>query len=72
MSIPRSWVEILRVPLMSLFEFSSSKWDQDGEISAQDTWTLLQKPTKVGSQDKASSLLHLSSKHIHSMYPNRR
>ncbi|MGB0826214.1 MAG: hypothetical protein ACPGPH_09870 [Synechococcus sp.] len=35
-------------------------------MSAQDTWTLVKKLTKVEEQDKASNLLHLSSKHSHS------
>ena len=61
-----------RVPLMSPAELSSIKWEQDGEMSAQDTWTLVKMLTKVEEQDKASNLLHLSSKHIHSKRSNRR
>ena len=57
---------------MSPAELSSIKWDQDGEMSAQDTWNLVKKLTKVEAQDKASSLLHLSSKHIHSKRSSRR
>tara|TARA_B100000401_G_scaffold35577_1_gene21191 strand:+ start:331 stop:501 length:171 start_codon:yes stop_codon:yes gene_type:complete len=56
---------------MSPAELSSIKWEHDGEMSAQDTWNLVKKLTKVEEQDKASSLLHLSSKHSHSR-PNRR
>ncbi|QNI64099.1 hypothetical protein SynA1544_01161 [Synechococcus sp. A15-44] len=41
-------------------------------MSAQDTWTLVKKLTKVEEQDKASNLLHLSSKHSHSKPSNRR
>ena len=48
---------------MSPAELSSIKWENDGEMSAQDTWTLVKKLTKVEEQDKASNLLHLSSKH---------
>ena len=61
-----------RVPLMSPAELSSIKWENDGEMSAQDTWTLVKKLTKVEEQDKASNLLHLSSKHSHSKRSNRR
>ena len=57
---------------MSPAELSSIKWEKDGEMSAQDTWTLVKKLTKVEEQDKASNLLHLSSKHIHSKRSNRR
>ena len=57
---------------MSPAELSSIKWENDGEMSAQDTWTLVKKVTKVEEQDKASNLLHLSSKHSHSKRSNRR
>ena len=57
---------------MSPAELSSIKWEKDGEMSAQDTWTLVKKLTKVEEQDKASNLLHLSSKHSHSKRSNRR
>ena len=57
---------------MSPAELSSIKWENDGEMSAQDTWTLVKKLTKVEEQDKASSLLHLSSKHSHSKRSSRR
>ena len=57
---------------MSPAELSSIKWENDGEMSAQDTWTLVKKLTKVEEQDKASNLLHLSSKHSHSKRSNRR
>ena len=57
---------------MSPAELSSIKWDQDGEMSAQDTWNLVKKLAKVEEQDKASSLLHLSSKHSHSKRSSRR
>ena len=56
---------------MSPNELSSLKWEQDGEMSAQDIWNLVKKLTKVEEQDKASSLLHLSSKHIHSKRSSR-
>ena len=61
-----------RLALMSPAELSSIKWERDGEMSAQDTWTLVKKLTKVEEQDKASSLLHLSSKHSHSKRSSRR
>ncbi|QNI97794.1 hypothetical protein SynRS9902_01913 [Synechococcus sp. RS9902] len=51
---------------MSPAELSSIKWEQDGEMSAHDTWSLVRKLIKVEEQDKASNLLHLSSKYIHS------
>ena len=57
---------------MSPSELSSSIWENDGEMSAQDTWTLVKKLTKVEEQDKASNLLHLSSKHSHSKRSYRR
>ena len=57
---------------MSPTEFSSIKWEQDGEMSAHDTWILVKTLTKVEEQDKASNLLHLSSKHSHSKRSNRR
>ena len=57
---------------MSPAELSSIKWEKDGEMSAQDTWTLVKKLTKVEEQDKASNLLHLSSKHSHSKRSSRR
>ena len=47
---------------MSPAELSSIKWEEDGEMSAQDTWSLVKKLTKVEEQDKASNLLHLSLK----------
>ena len=53
-------------------ELSSIKWEQDGEMSPQDTWNLVKTLSKVEEQDKASNLLHLSSKHIHSKRSNRR
>ena len=62
----------LKFPLMSPAELSSIKREKDGEMSAQDTWTLVKKLTKVEEQDKASNLLHLSSKHSHSKRSNRR
>ena len=52
---------------MSNSDLSSLKWEADGEMSAQDTWTLVKRLTKVEEQEKASSLLHLSSKHSHSI-----
>ena len=42
---------------MSPAELSSIKWEQDGEMSAQDTWILVKKLTKVEEQGKASNLL---------------
>ena len=57
---------------MSPAELSSIKWEQDGEMSAQFTWNLVKKITNVEEQDKASSLLHLSSKYSHYRRSNRR
>ena len=51
---------------MSPSDLSSLEWEADGEMSAQDTWDLVKRLAKVEQQDQASSLLHLSSKHIHS------
>ena len=51
---------------MSSSDLSSLKWEADGEMSAQDTWILVKRLTKIEEQEKASSLLHLSSKHSHS------
>ena len=51
---------------MSPADLSSLKWEADGEMSAQDTFVLVSRLTRVEQQDNASSLLHLSSKHIHS------
>ena len=57
---------------MAPAELSSINWEQDGEMSVQDTWTLVKTLTKVVEQDKASNLLYLSSQHIHSKRSNRR
>ena len=51
---------------MSPSDLSSLEWEADGEMSAQDTWDLVNRLAKVEEQEKASSLLQLSSKHIHS------
>ena len=51
---------------MSPSDLSSLKWEADGEMSAQDTWDLVKRLAKVEEQEKASSLLQLSSKHSHS------
>ena len=51
---------------MSPSDLSSLEWEEDGEMSAQDTWDLVTRLAKVEEQEKASSLLHLSSKHSHS------
>ena len=50
---------------MSPAELSSIKWEQDGEMSAQDTWNLVKRLTKVEEQDKASS-----SEPVHLCTPN--
>ena len=55
---------------MSPSDLSSLKWESDGEMSAQDTWNLVKRLTKVEDVDKASNLLHLSSKHSHSKLKN--
>ena len=51
---------------MSPSDLSSLEWEADGEMSAQDTWDLVNRLAKVEEQEKASSLLQLSSKHSHS------
>ena len=51
---------------MSPSDLSSLKWEADGEMSAQDTWDLVKRLAEVEEQEKASSLLQLSSKHSHS------
>ena len=51
---------------MSSADLSSIKWQADGEMSPQDTWSLVRKLTKAEEQDRASALLHLASKHSHS------
>ena len=51
---------------MSPSDLSSLEWGADGEMSAQDTWDLVNRLAKVEEQSKASSLLQLSSKHSHS------
>ncbi|MCP4882373.1 MAG: hypothetical protein GY908_01150 [Flavobacteriales bacterium] len=50
---------------MSSNHLSSLKWNDEGELSPQDTWNLVTKLTKTEDQAKASNLLHLSSKHSH-------
>ena len=57
---------------MSPSELSTIKWEQDGEMSAQDTWSLVRRLTKIEEEGNASSLLHLSSKHSHSKRPSKR
>ena len=62
---------IHRLP-MSPSELSSIKWEEDGEMSARDTWNLVKRLTKVEEDSKASNLLHLSSKHSHSKTLSRK
>ena len=50
---------------MKNVDLSSLKWSEEGELSAQDTWSLVTKLTKTEGQNHASALLHLSSKHSH-------
>ena len=50
---------------MSTHHLSSLKWNEEGELSPQDTWNLVTKLTKAEDESKASNLLHLSSKHSH-------
>ena len=50
---------------MSTHHLSSLKWNEEGELSPQDTWNLVTKLTKAEDAKKASNLLHLSSKHSH-------
>jgi len=51
---------------MSPSDLSSLEWEANGEMSAQDTWDLVKRLAEIEEQDKASNLLHLSSKHSHS------
>ena len=51
--------------LMTPSGFSSLKWENDGELSSQDIWSLVKKLTRIEEAHKASNLLHLSSKHLH-------
>jgi len=51
---------------MPASDLSSLEWEANGEMSAQDTWDLVTRLVKVEEQEKASSLLQLSSKHSHS------
>jgi len=51
---------------MSPSDLSSLEWEADGEMSAQDTWDLVNRLAKIEEQEKASSLLQLSSKRSHS------
>ena len=46
-------------------DLASLKWEDDGELSSQDTFNLVQRLTKTEEVEKASDLLHLSSKHSH-------
>ena len=55
---------------MSPTELSSLKWENDGELAAQDIWTLVQKLSKTETCRHASNLLHLSSKHRHARRSN--
>ncbi|QNJ17355.1 hypothetical protein SynA1840_01821 [Synechococcus sp. A18-40] len=57
---------------MSPTDLSSLKWGDDGELSSQDTWNLVNRLTKVEEQSKASNLLHLSSKHSHGEHRKKR
>ena len=50
---------------MSPSDLASLKWEDDGELSSQDTFILVQRLTKTEEDQKASDLLHLSSKHSH-------
>ena len=53
-------------------DLSSIKWEHDGEMSPQDTWNLMRQLSKTEEHDRASALLHLSSKHRHSKIKPRR
>ena len=57
---------------MSPTDLSSLKWGDDGELSSQDTWNLVNLLTKVEDETKASNLLHLSSKHAHGEHRKKR
>ena len=57
---------------MSPTDLSSLKWGDDGELSSQDTWNLVNRLTKVEEETKASDLLHLSSKHSHGVHRKKR
>ena len=57
---------------MSPTDLSSLKWGDDGELSSQDTWNLVNRLTKVEEETKASNLLQLSSKHSHGEHRKKR
>jgi hypothetical protein len=57
---------------MSPADLSSLKWGDNGELSSQDTWNLVNRLTKVEEETKASNLLHLSSKHSHGEHRKKR
>ena len=57
---------------MSPTDLSSLKWGDDGELSSQDTWRLVNRLTKVEEQSKASDLLHLSSKYSQGEHRKKR
>ena len=64
------WVLLFRVFInskqpMPPTDLASLKWEDDGELSSQDTFNLVQRLTKTEEVEKASDLLHLSSKHSH-------
>lgn len=50
---------------MNSSQLSSLKWEENGEMSAQDTWNLVRQLSKTEDHDRASNLLQLSSKHRH-------
>lgn len=52
-------------------DIASIKWEEDGELSPQDTFNLVKLLSKTEDHDKASALLHLSSKHKHSRISKR-
>ena len=64
-------VSSLVYPKMSTHHLSSLKWNEEGELSPQDTWNLVTKLTKAEDESKASNLLHLSSKHSHARAKKR-
>jgi len=52
-------------------DLASLKWEDDGELSSQDTFNLVQRLTKTEDDHMASDLLHLSSKHSHAKTRSR-
>ena len=71
-----SWGSLFKVSAnsnqpMAPTDLASLKWEDDGELSSQDTFNLVQRLTRTEEDQKASDLLHLSSKHSHAKKKNK-